>query len=528
MEFSYGTPSLMSTSTSGFSAGSLSFGGLESMETSPVDLISPVKQIDPNIIYQRYKNIVNTLLKSSKTYEYIEIFEELMNLEQDIVTENIANKGSCSDITNLSSTSLNKIANLLTEEPENPELFSWLFCAFDKAYTEKLVRREAAIGISGSYYDESTGKPINRSSLISYGWDPNLEAIRRSMTNIQRLSGAGSFGYVWQVEIENLSKLAYLKTYQEPDKDFIKHEFFIGYIMNQLRAVIPNFMYVYGMFNCEAIDKNKPVVCPEATEYYEGKLIENKVNYLLMEVISPGTSFQDLIPTINLFRFMSIYLQVISALAMAYYAFDYTHYDLHYGNVLIQTTKNNELVYIPYNFEGKKFYIATRTMAKIIDYGKSHVRLTRDGQEMHFGYIFEHSGSSVSAFKSNPLHDIYKFTCFSLEYAGLKNRKILDTLFYIAKRFQSFKDIESSADFMAVGKALLNTPGGKYYEYPNIPNDPLRTETIYTDHIGYILKTYPNLLGSVIFDTIPEGGKMLFCSPDTCSKFSDIEDIANM
>ncbi|PWG73572.1 hypothetical protein DF186_22380, partial [Enterococcus hirae] len=69
---------------------------------------------------------------------------------------------------------------------------------------------------------------------------------------------------------------------------------------------------------------------------------------------------------------MRVYFQIVMALAVEYHEFDFTHYDLHAGNVLIQATPGNRFYLIPYTFEGRTVYIKTNVIVKIIDYGLSH------------------------------------------------------------------------------------------------------------------------------------------------------------
>ena len=102
-------------------------------------------------------------------------------------------------------------------------------------------------------------------------------------------------------------------------------------------------------------------------------------------------------------EFLQIYLQVLNPLNLAYKKFDFTHYDLHSENVLIQ-----ELPYpisIPfYHPDGRTLYLRTNFLARIIDYGTAHVKI--EGQ--HFGVFRAENRGQIFPDRSFPMHDAYK------------------------------------------------------------------------------------------------------------------------
>ena len=72
----------------------------------------------------------------------------------------------------------------------------------------------------------------------------------------------------------------------------------------------------------------------------------------------------------------NLYLQVLFSLRLAHTQLDYTHYDLHTGNVLVrQLTDYEGSFYIPYTTERGTEYLLVERIASIIDYGFSHIRI---------------------------------------------------------------------------------------------------------------------------------------------------------
>jgi len=113
-------------------------------------------------------------------------------------------------------------------------------------------------------------------------------------------------------------------------------------------------------------------------------------------------------------EFLQIYLQILNALNVAYKEFDYTHFDLHADNVLIQVLPYD--VNVPfYAPDGRIMYIKTNYLARIIDYGMSHVLL----QGQHFGK-YGLDTYNVFAEESFPMHDAYKLLLFT--YAASLNK----------------------------------------------------------------------------------------------------------
>lgn len=241
--------------------------------------------------------------------------------------------------------------------------------------------------------------------------------LRRWITDINRIGGDSAEGMAFKLSsnptkldgtnslVPNSSPypLYVIKVAADPSEDSLPHEALVGMgAVNKVRDRIPNFMHTYGAFMCAppVLDSNGSVVswCPSKTD---------GITYLVLENIQDAVSLKSLARDLNDSEFLQIYLQVLNALNVAYKEFDFTHYDLHDGNVLIQILPYD--VSVPfYTQDGGVYYIRTRHLARIIDYGMSHIYL----QGQHFGkYYIEHAG--VDPESSFPMHDAYKILLFT-------------------------------------------------------------------------------------------------------------------
>lgn len=254
--------------------------------------------------------------------------------------------------------------------------------------------------------------------------------LHRWISNIKRIGESSSEGMAFQMNSGSVP-LYVLKVTSDPQDDNLAHEALIGMgALNRLRDKVPNFMHTYGAFYCSppVMDANGNVTswCPTKT---------NAITYLVLENIREARSLKAMLPILSKSEFIQIYLQILNALNVAYKEYDFTHYDLHSGNVLIQTLSYD--IAIPlYNPLGGVSYIKTRYLARIIDYGMSHIYL----QGQHFGrYGTEFAG--VDANSSFPMFDAYKLLLFSALEAG-SNSEVKD----VASKIYAFFNENKSVD----------------------------------------------------------------------------------
>lgn len=164
------------------------------------------------------------------------------------------------------------------------------------------------------------------------------------------------------------------------------HEAFIGLCaVNYLREVIPNFVYTYGIFRNPCIFQK-----------------DSQCNYLMIELI-PGQTWKKFIRTATVDQFLDTFLQICLSLKLAKEKYDFTHYDLHYENVIIK--RLSDPIEIQYDLDN---IISTSLVATIIDFGSSHIKI----EGFDYGRILSEGNIHNFSFWE---HDIFKFLGFTIE-----------------------------------------------------------------------------------------------------------------
>lgn len=181
-----------------------------------------------------------------------------------------------------------------------------------------------------------------------------------------------------------------LKTFVDKVReDELIHEFYISYILNTIGNIIPNFSILYDA-----------IILPYSVNDY---IVKDKL-YLIYDKIEPSIAFKDYIKKdkSKLFftNFMRNYLQILLSLQIAYELCKFTHYDLHYSNILIK--KTSEFPHITYSTAFGTYNIKTNgELATIIDYGRSYLKYNN----LNHGHMFNYS---------NPMHDAFKLLQYSV------------------------------------------------------------------------------------------------------------------
>ena len=118
----------------------------------------------------------------------------------------------------------------------------------------------------------------------------------------------------------------------------ILHEIAIGYVLNTLRQSVPTFMYMYGGFYCNSL--------PTTNSKSRSDMVCDERDPARMSVLSMQECIQNALPFDEIVNkhihekdlsrvSIEVLLQVAHALYLAQSNFQYMHFDLHGGNVLI-------------------------------------------------------------------------------------------------------------------------------------------------------------------------------------------------
>ena len=314
-----------------------------------------------------------------------------------------------------------KLKELIIDQLYNPAVMKGAMCAIDSVFYT-------------SPYDMGSLYFNNR--------------IRMYIHNLHQIGGESVEGYALSADFENTKDMFIVKVSRSPVDDSLLHELIVGlYGTNKLREYIPNFAYIFGGFKC-----SPPLIDPKTKKVVTWCLHnDNPVNYVIYENIAPSISMAKYLETCSGVQFVNTYLQILYALRLALKLIDYTHYDLHYENVLMRIISDKDFQ-IPYETENGIEYITTRVIPTIIDYGFSHIR-TNDLIDNDDNIIIKghHYGKnrfipfSVFSYRSWIMHDLYKLLMFSILAAlRSKNNSVYTEAYKIFRFFNKLEDPTSA------------------------------------------------------------------------------------
>lgn len=293
------------------------------------------------------------------------------------------------------------------------------FCPLTKLNEHTVTAEDVDRAVHQGYNDANILKSlmcVNNSILLVPQFPDSLGKnmrIRNYIDHLRKLS-EGSYGYALTTGIKTadgyLDNLMIVKSPKDPQNDDLLHEYFIGtFGTNSLRSSIPNFAYILGIFRC-----SPPYIAEdEALTYCQNDDPNNQVYYVLYENVTDSVTLQKFIEDGCTWEdYLSILIQVTLALDLAYVNIDFTHYDLHDGNILVKRLP--QPIYVPYPIDdiGTRGYLYTQYIATIIDYGFSHIKYN----DKHFGA----ADLSVGIYpdRSYPLADIFKLLWSTVESAS--------------------------------------------------------------------------------------------------------------
>ena len=217
---------------------------------------------------------------------------------------------------------------------------------------------------------------------------------------INRVGEPSENGFVNKLVFKNKNKTknftAVMKNSIKKSADNNYYEYVAGNCINKLKTYFPNFIYTLRfMFltpvlkeglkngNFTKLDNFKDT---ESKEMDEDNLLSynnigkgcknNDKASILIEHIPNSLNINNLLSDSNFNEFENV--EVYNILFQIYACLSslknfYTHYDLHYNNVMFVKIPDNKIVQIDYNINNKEYKIYTHFIPVIIDYGRSHV-----------------------------------------------------------------------------------------------------------------------------------------------------------
>lgn len=256
-----------------------------------------------------------------------------------------------------------------------------------------------------------------------------------------QLVGAGISGEVYEATIKGGSKSDIIIKVQNNLEDLtMTHELFVGLFgTNRLRELgILNFSYVYGGFNC-----THTLRVPNQKQPYNWCSTKGGVKYIIYERV-PGPTLEKELPNCSPDQFTNYLVQLVFALYEANVQINYTHYDLHPGNIILRPLSKDMQIYYG------QLFITTSSIATIIDYGLNF--FTFDGR--NWGPYF---GETDIASNTRPfaVYDIFKLLISSYKLANPVLRLT------IALYLKFFTDLEPER-LLSVKEGTIWLP--RYYE----------------------------------------------------------------
>ena len=423
------------------------------------------------------------------------MFQQEQNRELELIadeTHNVVNETCTVDLEALR---FRNLRDLMDREPYNTEILRALFCSIQHAF-------------------------IREDSRTAQG---NVNTINSSISGL-RIISHGRFGEVYLVTFRGSTESDSIFTIKIPIdlSDDTKvgniHEFFVGLQLNKLEC--PNFMYVFSIFKCFA----------EFGQVFNRLCLESRngvEKYYLMTEFIKGQDLNRWLKSMEINDLMSVYYQIILALHVAWVEVDFTHYDLHTSNVMLRDL--GKVTLIPYTSRnGQKFFVKSRFLVKIIDYGFSHVkaRIPGNGVE-NFGYVpgLLKGPRGIRPLDSQPIFDLLRITgsiVHVLLHSG--NFDTLNKFFPMLYRFPSVRSKMNELPkiepiFIAKPIDDMDWDGWGYSK----DNAPLETDRIYLDTIDFGLANIKTTQLLVVNQ--PMVGEKVYSCANGCA---DLENIKQM
>lgn len=242
---------------------------------------------------------------------------------------------------------------------------------------------------------------INTKNIREKGLYNLTEHINKWIKRMKKIPVKSSEGFVYITDILSNDIQIIIKVPRaEHGFNPMLREYFIGIkAINNLRYLIPNFVYTLGSF-----------LCPKPSS--SGKIcIKNsqKTTFVLYENI-PGKSLDILLQNneLNFEEWLIIFFQLLLSLEVAQREIRFTHFDLHAGNIIIR--KKDKFSY-KVSLDNITYHINNPdNFPVIIDFGISSAYI----DNRYIG-TFNYAKYGILNFMI-PGYDMYKFMIYSVIY----------------------------------------------------------------------------------------------------------------
>lgn len=244
--------------------------------------------------------------------------------------------------------------------------------------------------------------------------------VTKWVKKLEKIDIDSSAGFIYFSDILSDIKVI-IKLPQDSESDYYDmiREYFIGVTeINKLRYTLPNFVYTFGAFICPM---DKGVLC-------KGEDDSKTIPFVVFENI-PGENMQKMLEDekLDFHQYLGMFIQVLLALEVAQRTVGFCHFDLHTGNLMCRTIRDECKYSVPldnmvYEVTAKEY------LPVIIDFGLSTVK--HNGNVVG-SYTFPEHGMMHYML---PGVDMFKFLYYSCIFAqGNVQRQILNLMSFYGK-----------------------------------------------------------------------------------------------
>lgn len=410
--------------------------------------------------------------------------------------------------------------------------------------------------LENGFYDSEFLRSLGCILRIGLTVDKNLTAasyVKEFFTNQKQIGPNSADGVALMTGMKGNESMFVIKAPKNPQVDNLIHEYFVAaggaftdmtgrprkmIGTNWLRKFCPNYAQILAAFRCGPPDVDP--LTKTLRSWCNTDTPTSFVNYVVYEKV-PGRDFRKHLADMSAVEYITTILQIAYALEIGQIHNGFTHYDLHYENIILRPgnlADESEEVQVPFVIsDSETVYIQSKTVATLIDFGRSHVQTPAPAAEArgepteHFGYFgFESIGQFPN--KARPYYDIYKILGFSLFEMQQKGNPAIEQVWPIMGFF-------GMRDPAAV-QAFLTKGSGEYFGLGGTPDKTafcLSTDleqkfvclseevaTMY-NFIEYIQAQFPQVWNAKVFKAPMVGQKVLQCGAD-CASFA--QSVQNM
>jgi len=213
---------------------------------------------------------------------------------------------------------------------------------------------------------------------------------------IKRLGNPSNNGFVKEIKYKRNDYLAYaaLKSSAAADSDNLAYEYLVGQFINKQCQFYPCFLETYGFFYYKnpavwktmrdgvVINSN---ILPASLEPgdptdYNKMCTSSKYGAVLIQHLKDARTINDLLKLTGSSLAIMLFYEILYILYQVYMPLaqlknNFTHYDLHDGNVLVYEPIKGKHIHYHYHIgSGQTVSFKSPYIAKVIDYGRSYFK----------------------------------------------------------------------------------------------------------------------------------------------------------